>query len=139
MAYNRIILEGRLGADPETRTFDGNDSSVTNFRIAVNRTFTSKDSDHPEADWFNCECWNKQGQVIQQYFKKGSRILLEGRLENRVVEDEATGKRITYSTVKVDRFTFVDSKSDSNSSERSEAPQGNSHVPFDDDDDDFPF
>ena len=109
MSFNKIILEGRLGADPELREINEN-SCVANFRIAVNRKYV-KDKDHPVADWFTCEAWNGLAKTIQTYFHKGSRILISGRLENNVV-DRDDGTKVTYATVKVEDFTFIDSKTD---------------------------
>ena len=102
MNYNKIILGGRLGADPELRTLNDG-KCVVSFNLAVNRKFTK---DHPQADWFTCEAWNGLAQTIEKYFKKGSQILVSGRIENDTYEKE--GQKITRAKIKIEDFSFVD-------------------------------
>ena len=73
--YQKIILVGNLGRDPEMRyTPDGN--PVTSFSIATSRRYGDKD----ETTWFRVTVWGKQAESTNQYLHKGSKVLIEGRL-----------------------------------------------------------
>ena len=73
--YQKIIIIGNLGRDPEMRyTPDGN--PVTSFSMATSRRFSEKD----ETTWFRVTVWGKQAEACNQYIHKGSKVLVEGRL-----------------------------------------------------------
>ena len=73
--YQKLIIIGNLGRDPEMRfTPDGN--PVTSFSVATSRKY--KDVD--ETTWFRVSVWGKQAESCNQYLKKGSKVLVEGRL-----------------------------------------------------------
>lgn len=92
---NKIILQGRLTRDPEIKLI-GDTTTVTNFSLAVNRKFKNKDTGEYDADFFNCQVWNKPGEVIANYVKKGHQILVSGRVQNRSYEaEDGTTKYVT--------------------------------------------
>ena len=64
---NRIILMGRLTADPELRQTSGG-TSVATFSLAVERNYQSKDSNERQADFINCVAWRQTGEFISRYF-----------------------------------------------------------------------
>jgi len=73
--YQKLILIGNLGNDPEMRYMpDG--KPVTSFRVATNRRFKDKD----ETTWFKITVWGAQAESCNQYLHKGSKVLVEGRL-----------------------------------------------------------
>ena len=79
---------------------------MTKFSVATSERWKDKQGNKQDkTEWHNCECWGKQGEVIAQYFSKGSQILLDGSVHYQ----ENDGK--WYTTVKVSSFHFVDSKS----------------------------
>lgn len=81
---NRIILMGRLCADPEFRQTQSN-IPVCRFRIAVNR---QKDKNgNQEADFINCTAWRSTAEFVARYFSKGSMIIIEGQLRNNDYTD----------------------------------------------------
>lgn len=92
--YNKVILSGNLGADPEMRFTPGG-APVASFSIAVNRMVGRSDSGdrHEETDWFSIVAWNKLAEFCNQYLTKGQRVLVEGRLQNRSWEDQSGQKR----------------------------------------------
>jgi len=100
---NRVVLSGRLAADPELRRTP-NDISVTSFTIAVKRPF-SKDA----TDWIDCVAWRQNAEFISRYFGKGKMILLEGVLQTRTYEDKSGNKRKAVE-VQVDRAEFCGDK-----------------------------
>lgn len=85
--YHTVILVGNLGRDPEMRYTPGG-QAVTNFSIAINDNYTSSSGERVERTiWVRISAWGKQAETCNQYLKKGSKVLVEGRL----VADQATG------------------------------------------------
>jgi len=78
--YHTIIAAGNLGQDPEMR-FTANGQPVTNFPLASNRQYTNAAGETvKETIWFRVSVWGKQAEVCNQYLHKGSKVLIEGRL-----------------------------------------------------------
>ena len=78
--YQKTIIVGHLGSDPELRhTQQGN--PVTNFGVAVNRRWTGPDGQpSEETTWFRVSVWGAQAEPCYQYLSKGRLVLVEGRL-----------------------------------------------------------
>ena len=87
---NRIILMGRLAADPELRTTP-NGVSVVSFRIGVTR-----DYNRDQTDWINIVAWRQTAEFVSKYFFKGSMIALEGSLQSRQYQDRDGNNRTAY-------------------------------------------
>ena len=105
---NKVILIGRLCADPEFRqTTSG--IAVCRIRIAVNRPKT-KDQEQ-QADFVNCTAWRSTAEFIARYFSKGDMILIEGELRNNNYEDQ-NGVKHYGMRVLVDSVSFCGSKGD---------------------------
>jgi single-strand DNA-binding protein len=85
--YHTIIFAGNLGRDPEMR-YTPSGQAVTSFSVAVNDSYTSSTGERvPRTIWFRVSAWGKQAEIANQYLKKGSKVLVEGRL----VVDASTG------------------------------------------------
>jgi single-strand DNA-binding protein len=106
---NRVILMGRLTADPELRYTTSN-IPLCRFRIAVDRPY-QKQGEERQADFFNVVAWRGTGEFVSRYFKKGSRILLEGTLQNNNYDDNQ-GVRHYRDIIVADRVFFTESKKD---------------------------
>ncbi len=105
--FNKVILMGNLTRDPETRTTP-NGQSVTNFSLAVNRTWKGADGSNQEAvSYIDCVAWGKPGEIIAQYLGKGRAVLVSGRLDQRSWEDKETGGKRSKVEVVVGDFNFV--------------------------------
>jgi single-strand DNA-binding protein len=129
---NKVIQIGRLTKDPELRYTQGG-ASVANFSIAVNRTFTVEGNKKEEVNYFNCICWGKAGEIITQYCKKGNRIGIEGRLQQRSWDDQNGNKRYSVEIV-VENFQFLTPKKSGIESMGEEVPPGEvPENPFNDD------
>ena len=90
--YHTIIIVGNLGRDPEMRYIPSG-QAVTNFNVASNRQYTGSDGQTvKETIWFRISVWGRMAEVCNQYLKKGSKVLVEGRLN----PDPATGGPRTY-------------------------------------------
>ncbi len=85
--YQKIIIAGNLGKDPEMR-YAPNGDAVTSFSVATGRKYTDKSGNKvEETTWFRVSVWGKQAETCNQYLKKGRSVLVEGRLN----ADKATG------------------------------------------------
>ena len=106
---NRVILVGRLTKDPELR-YTPNKTSVASFSIANNRSYVVQGEKKEQVSFFNCVAWSKLGEVIAQHCKKGDRIGLEGRLQQRSWQGEDGKKRYEVEVV-VENFQFLSAPS----------------------------
>jgi single-strand DNA-binding protein len=86
--FQKIIVVGNLGSDPEMRYMpDG--TAVTNFSMATNRRWTdASGQQQDETTWFRVSVWRKQAEAVNQYLSKGRPVLVEGRLR----PDPQTGR-----------------------------------------------
>ncbi len=113
---NRVILMGRLTADPELKKTNS-DISVTTFSLAVDRNY-GKGADR-QTDFINCVAWRQTAEFISRYFSKGRLMAVEGSLQVRSYVDRNDNKRQAVEVV-VDQAYFADSKN-SASAARSDA------------------
>ncbi len=78
--YHTIIIVGNVGKDPEMR-FTPSGQAVTSFSVATNRQYTASNGEQvKETIWFRVSAWGKQAEICNQYLRKGSKVLIEGRL-----------------------------------------------------------
>lgn len=104
---NKIILSGRLTEEPGIgATSTG--KTVATFTLAVDRPFAAKDG-KKEADFINIVAWNKTAELCGNWLDKGSRVLVEGRLQIRSY-DGKDGKKKYVTEVISDRVEFIDRK-----------------------------
>ena len=106
---NRTVLTGRLTRDPELKSTSSG-ISVTQFTLAVNRQYTNQDGNR-SADFISCVAWRKTAENINKFFKKGSLIGIDGRLQSRSYDDK-NGYKVYVTEVVVDNFSFLTSKND---------------------------
>lgn len=119
--FNKVILMGNLTKDPETRTTPSG-QTVTNFGLAVNRTWRGQDGQQQEAvSFINCVAWGKPGEIIAQYLSKGRALLVSGRLDQRSWDDKESGQKRSMVEVVVEDFNFVDSGNSNNAGDSSAA------------------
>ncbi len=102
---NKVILGGRLTADPELRTTP-NGVPTTSFSIAINKP--GKDAG---TDFIDCVAWRANAEFICKYFKKGSNICITGSIHNHNWTDKDNQKHYK-DEITVEDATFVDSKSE---------------------------
>ena len=109
--FNKVIIGGRLTADPELKTTPSG-ISVTSFTVAVNRRYTGKSEEQPQADFFNVTAWRSTAEFISRYFRKASSICVVGTLQNRNWTDQ-NGVKHYATEIVADEALFVDAKSES--------------------------
>ncbi len=104
--FSKAIITGNLTRDPELRSTAGG-TSVCSFSVAVNRVYRGADGENKEdVSYIDCSAWGKLGEMISQYAKKGSGVLVSGRLNQRSWEDKSGNKRSSVEIV-VEDFNFT--------------------------------
>jgi single-strand DNA-binding protein len=154
-SYQRVIIAGNLGDDPSARYLSNGDA-VTNFSVAVSERWKDASGEMKEkTEWFRAVCFKRQAEVAAEYLRKGSQVLVEGKMQTRKYQaNDGTDRYVTE--LRVDSFTMLGSRADgeqqrSNPStgaprqqrtnqratpaQKPSAPHGG----FDDDDSDVPF
>lgn len=123
MSYQTIIIVGNLGRDPEMR-YTPSGQPVTSFSVATSRSYNNPNGEKvDETTWFRVTAWGKQAEICSQYLHKGSKVLIEGRLNpdpktggpriwQRQDGTSGTSFEITASTVR-----FLSSKGEGGSGE----------------------
>ncbi len=145
MSVNKVILVGRLGAEPESRAFP-NGGSICNLRLATSESWKDKQTGERKerTEWHRVSLNNRLGEVAQQYLHKGSRVYIEGRIQTRKWQDQSGADR--YSTEIIgNEMTMLDSKGSSDNQQQAHSPQpaspsaGPNYAAQGDDFDDLPF
>ena len=114
--FSKAIITGNLTRDPELRSTPSG-ASVCSFSVAVNRTYRDAGGEQKEeVSFIDCSAWNKLGEMISQYAKKGSGVLVSGRLSQRSWEDKNGGGKRSRTEIVVEDFNFIGSGRDGASS-----------------------
>lgn len=131
---NKVILCGRLTADPELKQTQSGIASCR-FTVAVDRKIANKETGEKEADFITCVAWRKSAEFVSKWFNKGKMIVVEGTLRNNNYQDKNHSDVMHYTMdVMVDNVEFAgDSKSSNNN-----APQQPANEPAPETDD-VPF
>ena len=140
---NKVILMGRLTRDPEVRYTQGdNAAAVARFSLAVDRRF-KKDGDQT-ADFINCVAFGKTGEFIEKYGHKGTKFVVEGRIQTGSYTNK-DGQKVYTTDVVVEQVEFAESKASAdgnttNNTANSNAPTDTSFMNIPDSiDEELPF
>ena len=106
--FNKVILGGRITADPELKSTPSG-ISVTSFTVAVNRSYRGKNGEEPQADFINVTAWRQTAEFITRHFRKASSICIVGSIQTRSYTDKQGQKRYATEVV-ADEAYFVDAK-----------------------------
>ena len=107
--FNKVILGGRLTAEPELKQTAQSSIPVVTFTVAINRRTKNTEQ---KADFIRCRAWRERAEFISRYFHKGSSISIVGTLQQNEYTDQQGVKRSSYEVV-VDEVNFVDSAAES--------------------------
>lgn len=119
---NKVILCGRLTADPELRQTQSGVSSCR-FTVAVDRRFADKNTGERQADFISCTAWRQTAEFVSRYFNKGKMIALEGTLRTGKYQDKNHNDVTHYTTeVYVDNVEFVGGKNDGSGAASTSTP-----------------
>ncbi len=106
MYLNKAILIGNLTRDPELRSLPSG-IKVCSFSMATNRVWKDKNGARQEsADYHNVVVFGRQAETVAQYMKKGSSILVEGRMQTRSWDDKTSGEKKYRTEIIADRTQF---------------------------------
>ncbi len=99
MSYQKVIIVGNLGKDPEVRYLDTG-VCVASFPVATSDSYKNKNGERiTSTEWFTCVAWNNLGKIVEQYLHKGSKVLLEMKKRDREYDKDGETKRVTEFTV----------------------------------------
>lgn len=142
--YNKAILIGRIGQDPELR-YTPSGTAVTNFSIATNRKWRGKDGQlNEETTWHDIVCWAKTAEFIGEYGGKGRLVFVEGEIRKRDWEDNSGNKR-TSVEINARNVQLLDRKPDGapsgggRSRPKPKPSSGGGNDTIEDTEDDVPF
>lgn len=133
--WHTVILIGNLGRDPEMR-YTASGQAVTNFTVAVNQNYTNNNGQQvKQTMWIRVSAWGKQAETCNTYLRKGSKVLVEGRLNpddkgnprvyTRQDGTSASSYEITASTVR-----FLSSRQETEGPGGEETAVGEEEIPF---------
>jgi len=134
---NKIIVIGRVGRDPESRTI-GQGSNVTNFSVAVSEKWTRNGQREEKTTWFNVSHFGRGGEFSAQYVRKGQKIAVDGRLEIREWTDLNGVTRKDPQIVAENVEILADPTRSGSGSNTQDQPQNQTVAP-NGNDDDLPF
>lgn len=123
---NRVQVIGRLGADPEIKEVSDS-KKVAKLRIAVNEYFKKSDGTYSEnTNWFNVSAWNNTAEMCEKNLKKGSEVVIEGKLSVRDYEDKEGIKKYVTEIVASNVLPLMKTAK----SEKQEVNTVNEDLPF---------
>ncbi len=138
---NRVEVMGRIGSDIELK-YTPNGQAVASFSVATSEKYKDKSGIMQEkTEWHSVVAWQKKAELINQYFSKGSRIFLEGKLQTRNWEKE--GIKHYRTEIILRDFYFIDEKKKGSTQKSNQQQQNQTHqydIPSTDfDDNQLPF
>lgn len=137
---NNTILMGRLVRDPETRYSSGEKSiAITRYTLAVDRRGKKKE-DEQTADFIPCVAFDRSGEFAEKYFKKGTKVLVRGRIQTGSYTNK-NGDKVYTTEVIVEEQEFAESKGAQNAAEgvQKTADEGFMSIPDGVEDEGLPF
>jgi single-strand DNA-binding protein len=115
MYLNKALLIGNLTRDPELKAIPSG-IKVCSFSVATNRVWKDKNGARQEsADYHNVVVFGRQAETVAQYMKKGSQVMVEGRMQTRSWDDAGTGTKKYRTEIIADRVQFGGGNSGGNS------------------------
>lgn len=135
---NRVMLIGRLGADPEQRHMP-NGKAVVNIRVATSETWKDRNSGERQerTEWHSIVAFDKLAEIIAEYLRKGSQVFIEGKLQTRKWQDKEGKDRYTTEIV-ASQMQMLGGKLQGERVPRQEAP-ASEPAPAGEFEDDLPF
>jgi len=120
---NKVIMMGRLTRDPEVSSSTSG-TTFARYSIAVDRKF--KREGEPDADFFNCTSFGKQAEFVEKYLKKGTKVVVTGRLQNNNYTNK-DGQKVYDVRIMVEEVEFAESKNAAGGSYDGGSSQGSSN------------
>ena len=109
--FNKAILIGRLGRDPEVR-YTTSGTAVADFSIATNEVWTDQSGERQErTEWHRIVVWSRLAEICEKYLRKGSLVMIEGRIQTREWDDRDGNRRRT-TEIRAFGMKMLDSRSE---------------------------
>ena len=140
MSFNKVILIGNVGKDPEVRHLETG-TAVSSFTLATTERYRNRAGElQDQTEWHNIVCWRNLAELSEKYIKKGAQIFVEGKIRTRSWQDQTGAKRYTTEIV-ADNIRLLDRKGTAPSAPAEPAApvQGFSAPIMEDASDDLPF
>ncbi|MFI3214215.1 MAG: single-stranded DNA-binding protein [Eubacteriales bacterium] len=110
---NKVILMGRLTRDPEVRYSQGESATaVARFSLAVDRRFNRNNAEGQTADFINCVAFGRQGEFVEKYIHKGTKVVLTGRIQTGSYTNRE-GVKVYTTDIVAEEIEFAESKASS--------------------------
>jgi len=107
-SLNKVQLIGNVGRDPELRYLPGGEP-VTTFSLATNRRWTGQDGQlHEQTEWHSVVAWRRLAEQCGEFLAKGRHVYVEGRLQTRTWDDQATGQKRYRTEVVAEQLVLLD-------------------------------
>ncbi len=128
---NKVIIIGRLGADPEVKAV-GQGSTVTRLNIATSENWVGKDGQKQErTEWHRVVVWGKLAEICGKHLSKGRQVYVEGRLQTRSWEDQQGQKKYTTEIV-ANTVQFLGSAGNERSADNTKSASNGEDLGFQD-------
>jgi single-strand DNA-binding protein len=140
-SLNKAMLIGNLGKDPELR-YTSSGVAVATFSLATSNSWKDQDGNMQEkTEWHNIVAWSKLAEICGEWLKKGAKVYIEGRIQNRSYDDKNTGQKRYISEVVAENMIMLGGGGGkaSASSESAEAANAGETQPPPNQSDDLPF
>ncbi|MGX7099452.1 single-stranded DNA-binding protein [Globicatella sanguinis] len=133
---NRTQLIGNLVSDVEYRQ-SASGTGVARLRLAVRRNFKNQQNEY-DSDFINCVAFGKTAEMLSQYFNKGSKIAVDGRIQTGSY-DNKQGQRVYTTDIVIENFYFIESRKQANTQQTFDHPFGDLEAQPVDIQDNLPF
>ena len=121
MSFNKVLILGNVGKDPEVRHLEGG-ASVANFTVATSEYYKDRNGQRQErTEWHNIVCWRQLADFADKYVKKGSQVFIEGKIRSREYTDQNNQRRFVFE-IFADSLQLAGRKSDNQVSGAQGAP-----------------
>lgn len=127
-SLNKVMIIGNLGRDPEVRVTQGG-GKVATLNVATSESWIKDGERQEKTEWHRIVVWGKGADVVEKYIKKGSKVLIEGRIQTRKWEKD--GQEHFSTEIVADKLTMLDSKKEDDS-RGTHTTKVTSDAPFDD-------
>ena len=122
---NKVILMGRLTRDPDVRYTTGDNAmAVARYSLAVDRRF-KRQGDEQTADFINCVCFGKSAEFAEKYLHKGTKLVVEGRIQTGSYTNK-DGNKVYTTDIVVENQEFAESKASAETNQQTQRPDVNS-------------
>ncbi|MDL1894446.1 single-stranded DNA-binding protein [Sphingobacteriales bacterium CHB3] len=107
-SLNKAMLIGNLGKDPELR-YTTSGIAVATFSLATSDSWKDQEGNMQErTEWHNIVAWRKLAEICGEWLKKGKRVYIEGRIQNRSYDDKNTGQKRYITEIVADNMIMLD-------------------------------